>query len=152
MLQLGQSIPKSAFNFSFGYSLIALKTCTMTYFRRRRVWMADYTHSSFPPLSKQLLVLVLWSEVFHRITNWNIIEYLSYLYRVSQKKVGSQKNSNCFNSLNFEAKIDCNIIKPNVAKWRKTCTGLKFDLLNFYGPQSNIHTFWDPSFFWLTLY
>ena len=72
-------------------------------------------------------------------------------YRVSQKKVGSQKISNCFNSLNFEAKIDCNIIKPNVAKWRKTCTGLKFDLLNFYGPQSNIHTFWDPSFFWLTL-
>ena len=27
------------------------------------------------------------------------------LYRVSQKKVGSQKTSNCSNSLNFEAKI-----------------------------------------------
>ena len=62
-------------------------------------------------------------------------------YRVSQKKVGSQKTSNCSNSLNFEAKIKCNTIKPNVPKWRKTCTGLKFDLLNFYGPQSNIHTF-----------
>jgi len=74
------------------------------------------------------------------------------IYRVSQKKVGSQKTSNCSNSLNFEAKIKCNTIKPNVPKWRKTCTGLKFDLLNFYGPQSNIHTFWDPSFFWLTLY
>ena len=49
--------------------------------------------------------------------------------------------SNCSNSLNFEAKINCNTIKPNVPKWRKTCTGLKFDLLNFYGPQSNIHTF-----------
>ena len=63
------------------------------------------------------------------------------IYRVSQKKVGSQKISNCSNSLNFEAKINCNTIKPNVPKWRKTCTGLKFDLLNFYGPQSNIHTF-----------
>ena len=63
------------------------------------------------------------------------------LYRVSQKKVGSQKTSNCSNSLNFEAKIKCNTIKPNVPKWRKTCTGLKFDLLDFYGPQSNIHTF-----------
>ena len=62
-------------------------------------------------------------------------------YRVSQKKVGSQKTSNCSNSLNFEAKIKCNTIKPNVPKWRKTCTGLKFDLLDFYGPQSNIHTF-----------
>ena len=74
------------------------------------------------------------------------------IYRVSQKKVGSQKTSNCSNSLNFEAKIKCNTIKPNVPKWRKTCTGLKFDLLDFYGPQSNIHTFWDPTFFWLTLY
>ena len=73
-------------------------------------------------------------------------------YRVSQKKVGSQKISNCSNSLNFKAKINCNTIKPNVPKWRKTCTGLKFDLLDFYGPQSNIHTFWDPTFFWLTLY
>ena len=70
-----------------------------------------------------------------------------YLYRVSQKKTGSQKNSNCSNSLNFEAKINCNTIKPNVPKWRKTCTGLKFDLLNFYGPQSNIHTFEIPVFF-----
>ena len=64
-----------------------------------------------------------------------------HLYRVSQKKLGSQKISNCSNSLNFEAKIKCNTIKPNVPKWRKTCTGLKFDLLDFYGPQSNIHTF-----------
>ena len=72
---------------------------------------------------------------------------LQKLYRVSQKKVGSQKISNCSNWLNFEAKIKCNTIKPNVPKWRKTCTGLKFDLLNFYGPQSNIHTFWDPTFF-----
>ena len=65
----------------------------------------------------------------------------SFIYRVSQRKVGSQKTSNCSNSLNFEAKIKCNTIKPNVPKWRKTCTGLKFDLLDFYGPQSNIHTF-----------
>ena len=63
------------------------------------------------------------------------------IYRVSKKKPGSQKISNCSNSLNFEAKINCNTIKPNVPKWRKTCTGLKFDLLNFYGPQSNIHAF-----------
>ena len=77
-----------------------------------------------------------------------IIKYLlfsfvvnNFIYRVSQKKVGSQKNSNCSNSLNFEAKINCNTMKTNVPKWRKTCTGLKFDLLDFYGPQSNIHTF-----------
>ena len=57
------------------------------------------------------------------------------------KKVGSQKISNCSNSLNFEAKINCNTIKPNVPKWRKTCTGLKFDFLNFYGPQRKIRTF-----------
>ena len=69
------------------------------------------------------------------------IQHFQNTYRVSQKKVGSQKISNCSNSLNFEAKINCNTIKPNVPKWRKTCTGLKFDLLNFYGPQSNIHTF-----------
>ena len=37
------------------------------------------------------------------------------------------KFSNCSNSLNFEAKINCNTSKPNVPKWRKTCTGLKFD-------------------------
>jgi hypothetical protein len=67
--------------------------------------------------------------------------YAKSTYRVSQKKVGSQKISNCSNSLNFEAKLNCNTIKPNVPKWRKTCTGLKFDLLDFYGPQSNIHTF-----------
>ena len=34
--------------------------------------------------------------------------------------------SNCSNSLNYEAKINCNSIKPNVPKWRKTCTGLNF--------------------------
>ena len=63
------------------------------------------------------------------------------------KKSGISKISNCSNSLNFEAKINCNTIKPNVPKWRKTCTGLKFDLLNFYGPQSNIHIFENPLFF-----
>ena len=48
------------------------------------------------------------------------------------------KFSNRSNSLNFEAKINCNTIKTNVLKWRKTCTGLKFDWLYFYGPQSHI--------------
>ena len=50
----------------------------------------------------------------------------------------AEKFSNCSNSLNFEAKINCNTIKTNVPKWRKTCTGLKFDWLHFYGPQSHI--------------
>ena len=58
------------------------------------------------------------------------------MYRVSQKKVGSQKISNCSNSLNFEAKINCNTTKQNDLKWRKTCTGLKFDLVHFNGPQT----------------
>ena len=44
--------------------------------------------------------------------------------------------SNCSKSLNFEAKINCNSIKTNVPKWRKTCTGLKFDLVHFNGPQT----------------
>ena len=44
--------------------------------------------------------------------------------------------SNC--SFNFKAKINCNTIKTNVPKWRKTCTGIKFDWLHFYGPQSHI--------------
>ena len=70
----------------------------------------------------------------------------------SLKLLFADKFSRCSNPLNFETKINCNTIKPNVPKWRKTCIGLKFYLLNFYGPQSNIHTFWDPIFFWLTLY
>ena len=68
------------------------------------------------------------------------------MYRVSQKKVGSQKTSNCSNSLNFEAKIKCNTIKPNVPKWRKTCTGLKFDLLDFYGLRAIYILFEIPLF------
>ena len=48
------------------------------------------------------------------------------------------KFSNCSNSLKFEAKINFNTFKPNVPKWRKTCTGLKFDLLHFCGPQSHL--------------
>ena len=57
---------------------------------------------------------------------------------LSAKRQFSACFSNCSNSLNFEAKINCNTIKTNVPKWRKTCTGLKFDWLNFYGPQSHI--------------
>ena len=68
-------------------------------------------------------------------------------YRVSQKKVGSQNISNCSNSLNFEAKIICNTIKPNVPKWRKTCTGLKFDLLNFLALRAIYILFEIPLFF-----
>ena len=33
--------------------------------------------------------------------------------------------SNCTNSPNFEAKINCNTSEPNVPKWKKTCTGLQ---------------------------
>ena len=83
---------------------------------------------------KQGLACELQSYIWVLTTNL----YSLYMYRVSQKKVGSQKFSNCSNSLNFEAKINCNTIKTNVPKWRKTCTGLKFDWLNFYGPHSHI--------------
>ena len=44
--------------------------------------------------------------------------------------------SNCSNSLNFEAKISFNTTRQNDLKWRKTCTGLKFDLEHFNGPQT----------------
>ena len=40
------------------------------------------------------------------------------------------------NSLNFEAKINLNTTTQNDLKWRKTCIGLKFDLVLFYGPQT----------------
>ena len=50
----------------------------------------------------------------------------------------AEQFSNCYNSLNFEAKINCNTSKPNVLKCRKTCTGIKFDLMHFNGPQSHI--------------
>ena len=59
----------------------------------------------------------------------------------------AEEFSNCSNSLNFEAKINCNSIKPNVPKWRKICLGLKFDLVPFYGPQTkfkNIDNFGGP--------
>ena len=48
------------------------------------------------------------------------------------------KFSYCSNSLNFEAKINCNTSKLNVPKCKKTCTELILDLLQFYGPQSHI--------------
>ena len=44
--------------------------------------------------------------------------------------------SNCSNSLNFEAKINFNTTRQNDLKWRKTWTGLKFDLEYFNGPQT----------------
>ena len=44
--------------------------------------------------------------------------------------------SNCSNSLNFEAKINFNTTRQNDLKWRKTCTGLKFYLEHFNGPQT----------------
>ena len=48
----------------------------------------------------------------------------------------SARFSNCSNSLNFQAKINFNTTRQNDLKWRKTCTGLKFDLDHFYGPQT----------------
>jgi len=44
--------------------------------------------------------------------------------------------SNCCNSLNFQAKINFKTTRQNELKWRKTCTGLKFDLEHFNGPQT----------------
>ena len=48
----------------------------------------------------------------------------------------SAQFSNCCNLLNFEAKINFNTTRQNDLKWRKTCTGLKFDLEHFNGPQT----------------
>ena len=44
--------------------------------------------------------------------------------------------SNCSDSFNFEAKINFNTSRQNELKWRKICTGLKFDLEHFNGPKS----------------
>ena len=48
----------------------------------------------------------------------------------------SARFPNCCNSLNFEAKINFNTTRQNDLKWRKTSTGLKFDLEHFNGPQT----------------
>ena len=48
----------------------------------------------------------------------------------------SARFSNCCNSLNFEVKINFNTTRQNDLKWRKTCTGLKFDLKHLNGPQT----------------
>ena len=37
--------------------------------------------------------------------------YIEIYIQGESKKVGSQKNSNCAKSLNFEAKINCNTTK-----------------------------------------
>ena len=55
---------------------------------------------------------------------------------LSAKRQFSARFSNCSNSLNFEAKINCNTTKQNDLKWRKTCTGSKLDLVHFNGPQT----------------
>ena len=63
------------------------------------------------------------------------------------KLLFAEKYSRCSNSLNFEAKINCNTFKPNVPKWRKTCTGLQFDVVHFNGPQSHLLSggnLWGP--------
>ena len=43
--------------------------------------------------------------------------------------------SNWSNSLNLEAKLNCNTTRQNGSKWRKSCTGSKYDLVHFNGPQ-----------------
>ena len=40
------------------------------------------------------------------------------------------------NSHNFEAEINFKTTRQNVLKWRKSCTGLRFDLEHFEGPQT----------------
>ena len=62
------------------------------------------------------------------------------------------KFSKCSNSLNFEAKFNCNTTKPNVPKCRRKCTGLKLDLEPFNGPQMQFlsdHNFEGPCIFML---
>ena len=67
----------------------------------------------------------------------------------------SARFSNCSNSLNFEAKINFNTTRQNGLKWRETCTGLKFDLMHFNGPQTKFirdslykHPVYMPKFFY----
>ena len=63
--------------------------------------------------------------------------------------------SNFCNSINFEARINSNTTRQNDLKWRNACTGLKFDLEHFNGPQTKfigdssqkhpVHYFLDKS-------
>ena len=63
---------------------------------------------------------------------------LSYLFKLVcfLNWLFAAKFSNCSDSLNFEAKSNCNTIKSNVLKGRKICIGLKFNLVHFDGPQT----------------
>ena len=45
-----------------------------------------------------------------------------------------------YKSLNFEAKINFNTSRQNELKWRKTCSGLKFDLEHFKWPKEQIYS------------
>ena len=58
------------------------------------------------------------------------------LILVSFSLFSASKTDNLLQNFQIEAKINCNTTKQNDLKWRKTCTGLKFDLMHFNGPQT----------------
>ena len=105
-------------------------------------WVLEQNSRKLTPLRIQFyfqFIITLTANIFFNAWQWHKFDFdviftlfcfLNWLF--------AAKFSNCSNLLNFGAKINCNTIKPNVSKWRKTCTGLKFDLLHFYGPQSHI--------------
>ena len=89
-------------------------------------------YSITPFLMLYFGINLIWSHFFSfLLSNW----------------LFAAKFSKCSNSLNFEAKFNCNTTKPNVPKWRKKCTGLKLDLVPFNGPQMQFlsdHNFERP--------
>ena len=86
-------------------------------------------------------------NTFFNAWQWHQFDLVSFLLCLLSNWLFAEKFSNCSNSLNFEAKINCNTTKPNVPKWRKRCTGLKLDLVPFNGPQMQFlsdHNFEGP--------
>ena len=73
---------------------------------------------------------------FLKLRNGIVFFHVSFSLFVAARWKFASRFSNCSNLLNFEAKINCNTTRQNDLKWRKRCTGLKFDLVHFDGPQT----------------
>ena len=73
---------------------------------------------------------------FLKLRNSIVFFHVSFSLFVAARWKFASWLSNCSNLINFKAKINCNTTRQNDLKWRKTCTGLKFDLVYSNGPQT----------------
>ena len=74
-------------------------------------------------------------DTFSRSWQWHEFDFGLIFTHLLANWSFAARFTNCSNSLNFEAKINFKT-RQNDLKWQKTCTGLKFDLEHFNGPQT----------------